>query len=162
SVEEKPVNAFPNPGARVKTEYQVAVVKVDDALLNAGGLTHVRVGYVPGQGAETARPQGVSLVKDPDVGLLLSPYFESHFHHWTNFYKRSDKKTTPNYAKEGGEGKRLPKLWGDRKAGLPSKSAADGYTTAAMLIVQYRREKPGVPGRKEEAAEAELSKLILG
>jgi hypothetical protein len=161
SVEEKPVLAFPNPSARVKAEYQVAVVKVDDPLLNAAGLTHVRVGYLPGQGARTGRPQGINLTKDQEVCLLLTPHFEANFHTWTNYYDVLDKKSTPDYDKVVAEVKRLGKLLGEPKAGLTSKAAADRYTTAAMLIVQYRREKPGVPGRKEEAIDAELSKLIL-
>ncbi len=162
SVEEKPVLAFPNPGARVKAEYQIAIVKVDDPVLNAAGLTHVRVGFLPGQGAKTARPQGLNLAKDQEVCLFLQPHFEANFHTWTNYYDVFDKKTTPSYDKQVEEVKRLAKLLADPKAGLTSKSAADRYTTAAMLILQYRRERPGVPGRKEEAVDAELSKLILG
>jgi hypothetical protein len=161
SIEEKPVHAFPDPGARVKAEYQVAVVQVDDPVLNARGLTHVRVGFLPGEGRQTARPQGLSLVKDQEVCLLLRPHFEANFHVWTSYMDVFDKKTTPNYDKEVAEVKRLVKLLSEPKEGLTSKSAADRYTTAAMLVVQYRREKPRVPGRKEEAVDAELSKLIL-
>jgi hypothetical protein len=160
-IEEKPALALPYPRAKEKVEFQVAVVKIDDVVLGAKGLTHVRVGYFPGQPPWHLGIPPVPFVKDLEVCLFLVPHFDGNFHIPPMYYDILDKKTTPDYDKEVAELKRLVKLLSEPREGLTSKSAADRYTTAGMLIDHYRRLKPGVSGRKEEAIDAELSKLIL-
>src|SRR4051794_6877488 len=45
SLEPKTIRAARFPGDREKGEYRVAVVKVEEGLVGARGLTHVRVGF---------------------------------------------------------------------------------------------------------------------
>jgi len=162
SIEEKTVKAAsPFPGVKEKVEYQVAVVKVVDPVLNAKGLTHVRVGFVPGNPSPFARFPGVRLTKDQEVCLFLRPHSDTNFHVVPMYYDVLDKAANGNYEKEVAEVKRLAGLLSDPKAGLKSKAAADRYATAGMLIMQYRRDRPGAKPAREEAIDAELSKLIL-
>ena len=162
SIEEKTVKAAaPYPGAKEKVEYQVAVVKVVDHVLNAKGLTHVRVGFVPGNPSPFARFPGVRLTKDQEVCLFLRPHPDTNFHVVPMYYDVLDKAANGNYEKEVAEVKRLAGLLNDPKAGLKAKAAADRYATAGMLIMQYRRDRPGAKPAREEAVDAEVSKLIL-
>src|SRR5690242_3713642 len=43
-IEDKTVSAEPAPGVKDKVEYQIAVIKVEDAVLGIKNLTHVKVG----------------------------------------------------------------------------------------------------------------------
>src|SRR4051812_14947510 len=47
SIEEKAVKAARFPGAGDTAEYRIALVKVEDAILGARGITHIRVGFLP-------------------------------------------------------------------------------------------------------------------
>src|SRR5205823_1156978 len=64
SIEEKPVHAPAYPGNLVKAEYQIAVVKIDDPILRAKGLTHIRVGFLLANPAQFRRLPQVHLTKD--------------------------------------------------------------------------------------------------
>src|SRR5262245_6716279 len=46
AIEDKTVSATPYPGVKEKSEYHVAVVKIEDALVGAKGLTHIKVGFL--------------------------------------------------------------------------------------------------------------------
>jgi hypothetical protein len=161
SVEEKTVRALPYPGAKEKVEYQVAVVKIEDPILNAKGLTHVRVGFLPNNPQPSRGPPPVQFVKDQEVCLFLQPHFEANFQVAPMYYDALDKKKSPNYDKELAEVKRLAKLLSEPKEGLKAKAAADRYTTSAMLILQSRRERPGAKPSGEEPLDADVSKLVL-
>src|SRR5260370_4270676 len=50
AIEDKTIKAERFPGDKQMADYKVAVVKVEEALLGAKGLTHVRVGFVPSAG----------------------------------------------------------------------------------------------------------------
>src|SRR5688572_12399880 len=47
SVEKLTIKASASPGDTSQTEYQVAVVKVEESLLGAKNVTHIKIGYVP-------------------------------------------------------------------------------------------------------------------
>jgi hypothetical protein len=159
SIEEKTVQALPHVGAPEKAEYQVAVVKVDDPILKAKGLTHVRVGFLPNNPA-FRRTAPVTLAKDQEVCLFLQPHADANFLVATMYYDIIDKKTNTNFEKEVAEVKRLGKLLSDPKAGLAAKDAADRYATATMLLTQYRATRSGGPP-KDEPIDTEMSKQIL-
>ena len=46
AIEEKTVSVALAPGAKDKVEYRIAVIKVQDDLLGAKGLTHIKVGFI--------------------------------------------------------------------------------------------------------------------
>jgi hypothetical protein len=163
-IEEKTVSAPRVPGAKDKAEYQIAVIKIDDAILAAKGLTHVRVGFVPppmGGPGPIRRYPTVNFTKDQEVLVFLTPHFEANFLEATAYYNVIDKKGNPNFEKDLAEVKKYAKLIASPKDGLTSKDKDDRFTTAAMLVAQYRNRRAGVNEPKTEAVDAETSKLIL-
>jgi hypothetical protein len=160
SIEDKPVDAPAAPGAKDKVPYTVAVVKVDDAILGAKGLTHVRVGFPPRQGRLAAFQ--FQLAKDQEVCLVLQSHFEGAFYTATYAYDAIDKKASGEaFDKQVNDLKKYVKLLADPKSGLTSKSAQERLETAAMLVAKYRTPRPSATPPKTEAVDAELSKLIL-
>src|SRR5262245_35094690 len=58
-IEDKTVSAEPAPGVKDKVEYQIAVIKIEDALVGIKNLTHVKVGTAkPPEGKPQIRPGG--------------------------------------------------------------------------------------------------------
>jgi hypothetical protein len=162
-IEDKTVSALSFPGAKDKVEYQVAVVKVEDSILNAKGVKEVRVGFpVPMPGRITPggyRPP--TLTDDEEALLFLNKHFDADFYYYPAYFDVVKKSNNQNYEKELQEAKKAAKLIADLTAGLKSKEAEDRYLTAAMLIERYRMTKPSPTPPKQEPIDAEQSKLIL-
>jgi hypothetical protein len=58
SIEEKTVAAKQFPGATEKAEYKIAVIKVEDSILGAKGVTNVRVGFIAPPPPPMGKPGG--------------------------------------------------------------------------------------------------------
>jgi hypothetical protein len=166
-IEDKTVSATTFPGAKDKAEYQIAVVKVDDPILNAKGIKEVRVGFVPAP-AGGIRPgirpgfRPVSLTEDEEGCLFLTKHHEGDFYIMPAYFDAVKKANNTNYEKEVEETKKAAKLIADPMTTLKSKDADERFQTAAMLIERYRTVKqptPNVP--KQEPIDAAESKLIL-
>lgn len=179
SIEPKTVKARRFPHDKDKGEYQIAVVKINETLYGGKGLTHVRVGFIPpvpqppvvpvnpggGVGPVAVIRTGgnspvVVLKKDQEVCLFLKNHFDAEFM-TAPMYFDAINKTSPNFEKELAEVRRCGKLLADPLAGLKSEKAQDRFTTAAMLIVQYRSARPYMVTKKTEPIDAAESKLIL-
>jgi hypothetical protein len=166
AIEDKKVEARQFPGAKDKVEFTIAVVKIEDALLNAKGITHVKIGFVEpqaapggGPGIRPGRFPQVNLNKDQEGCFLLRPHFEESFLTLPGYDYVLTKKDNPNYEKEMETIKRCAKLLADTDAGLKAKSADDRFQTAGMLLIRYRTPQGANP--KEEKIDAKESKLIL-
>jgi hypothetical protein len=157
AIEEKTVQATPYPGAEQKVEHAVAVVKIDEALNGAKGLTHLKVGFLPV--ANRRFPQ-MKLTVGQEACFFLAPHEEGGFHVTRMYYDITDRKT-PTFEKDVAEARRCAKLLAEPEAGLKSKDAADRYLTAAMLIVRYRTPVPSAGEPRQEPIDAAQSKLIL-
>ena len=75
-IEDKTVSAPSFPGAKDKVEYQIAVVKVDDPILNAKGIKEVRVGFIPPPapgGGRPGGPQGGGMPPHAPVVIQIFP-----------------------------------------------------------------------------------------
>jgi hypothetical protein len=156
SIEEKAVSAPRFPGDNDGGEYKIAVVKVENALVGAEGLTHVKAGFLAPRGV------GPSLVKDQEVCLFLKPHFRAPFLAVNGYHDSINKKGNADFDKEVAEAKRCAKLLADPKAGLASRSAEDRYLTTAMLLMRYNTPKdPANPNPKKEPIDAAESKAIL-
>ncbi|MGE3803738.1 MAG: hypothetical protein AB7K24_03580 [Gemmataceae bacterium] len=140
-IEKTTVKAQPSAFERTPIEYQVAVIKIEEALIGGQGLTHVRVGIHQAVGCP---PVGTAAC------FLLTP------HHEQTFYVL-DRFTAPMVMGVPDELRRLARLLNEPLAGLKSKNADDRFLTAALLIARYRAE----PGTRSEKIPAEESKLIL-
>jgi hypothetical protein len=161
SIEGQNVKAPAFPGAKDMAEYQVAVVKIEDAVLGAKGLKEVRVGFIPQTGG--VRPVGYRppmLNEGQEVCLFLSKHHEGDFHIMPAYFSVVDKNAA-TFEKDVAEAKKAAKLMADPKAGFESKDAEERFLTAAMLVSRYRVRKASATPPKEEAIDAEESKKIL-
>ncbi|HMF14994.1 MAG TPA: hypothetical protein VKE94_21910, partial [Gemmataceae bacterium] len=152
------------PGAPEKTEFQVAVIEIADAVRGAKGLTHVRVAFPLPQAAGPPRPgplrrgPTVSLTKGQEGCFFLQQHPEEALFLLEPVAQPLDAKSD-TYKKELAEAKRFAKLLQDPTAGLKSKDADERVLTAGLLVARYRSFRPGKT--KQESIDAEQSKLIL-
>jgi len=179
--EQKSVSAGRFPGDKDKTEYTVAIVKIEDVfgnLANVKRVENVRVGYipppplvVPGPGGQPGGPivrpirrlPTFQLVKDQEVCLLLNP------HHEGNFYTApaiggaiiKNKDNPQAFNTEVDEVKRCVKLLANPKAGLESKDANERLLTVGLLLTRYRAQPAYVQNPKLVDIDAKQSKAIL-
>jgi hypothetical protein len=167
SIEEKTVSVEPFPGVKEKVEYVIAVVKIDDALLGAKGLTHVKVGFqapqAGGPGRPIIRPGGrgqAKLEKDQEVLLFLSPHHSGEFETMPAYFDMVDKKTD-TYAKDVEAAKKYIKMLAEPEKGLKAKDATERLETANMLVTKFRTPAPSANPPKEEPIDADMSKLIM-
>jgi hypothetical protein len=170
AIEDKTVSVSEVHGAKEKTEYHVAVIKVKDNLLGAKGLTHVKVGFVipkdppapqPGKPAVfiRRRPQ-VKLEVDQEVCVFVRKHHEGNFYVAQAYFDVIDKKQArADFDKQVEQAKTAAKLLADPKASLKSKDAGERALTAEMLVARYRAWRG--PNAKTEAIDAGESKLIL-
>lgn len=180
SIEGKAIKAPRFPGDKDKGEYQIAIVKIEDAIYGGKGLTHVRVGFIPpaaplAQGVQVDGGGGVRLIlpiqsgrasvvvlqKDQEVCLFLKNHFDAEFFTAPMYFDAIYKANNPNFAKEVAEAKRCGKLLDDPMAGLKSEKPQDRFVTAVMLLARYRMPRPYMVTKKTEPIDAAQSKLIL-
>jgi hypothetical protein len=154
------------PGAKDKTDYQVAVVQVDESLQGGKGLKEVRVGFLPSAPGVGTRPPirrfpTFRLEPGQEVVLFLVKHHEGNFQIGQAYYDVIVKAGNANFDKDVAEAKRAAALLADPKAGLESKDAADRLLTAELLISRYRTARQSATPAKQEAIDADESKLIL-
>jgi len=177
SVEDKTVKAERFPKDMDKGEYRVVVVKVNDALVGAKGLTHIKVGFLLPQMGQTGpgggpvgpgggirphirpgfRPQPVNLVKDQEGCLFLKPHHKEPFYVVTTTLDVLDK-SAANYERQVKELKEYAKIAANPMAALKAKDADERFKAAATLIYRYRTFRGA---GKQENVPSEESKLIL-
>jgi hypothetical protein len=171
-IEDKTISTTSYPGVKDKFDYQIAVVKVSDAILNAKGMKEIRVGFIPppppanpGGGRPIVigpRFRGVTFTEDEEGCLMLTKHHECDFYILADHYYGAIKKANnTNYEKEVEETKKAAKLLADPMASLKSKDADERFQTAAMLIECYRTPKPSATPPNQEPIDAAESKLIL-
>jgi hypothetical protein len=175
---DKTVKAPQFPGADEKVDWQIAQVKVGDALLGGDkDMKEIKVGFVPppppgaggpgrpgGPGGPIdigPRRFGVSLQVEQEYILFLSPKANGDFYAVQNFADFIGKKDNQNFDKDLAEVKRCVKLLADPRSGLTGKEADDRFLTAAMLLVRYKMPRLGQDNAKTEKIDAEESKQIL-
>lgn len=162
------------PGQPMPTEYMIAIVKVEDPILNKNGLTEVRVGVLPLPPAPPPRQPGLPQIggrRPPGWGQFRPKQGEKFMlflreHHSAPMYETRAyfdfvnlAKITPTIKKQIAEAKEFAKLMSRPMEGLQSKNADTRFKTAAMMLAHYRRYPQGK--RKEVAIEAKESELIL-
>src|SRR5262249_57752231 len=71
-IEDKTVKAPRYPGDKEMGEYQIAVVKINEALIGAKGVTHLKVAFLPPVPGPRGRYTGnTNLTKGQQVCLIL-------------------------------------------------------------------------------------------
>jgi hypothetical protein len=164
SIEEKTIQAKRFPMDTEKGEYQIAVIKIDDAILGAKGLTHVRVGFVPEPtGRPIIRPGGarpVSFAKDQEVLVFLQPHFDGNFLFAPFVYDVVNKQGNQTFEKDVTAAKLYAKMLAEPMTALKAEKLEDRYAAAAVVLQHYRFKRNGTEP-KTEAVDADMSKLIL-
>ncbi len=165
-MEDKDVEVTPFPGSG-KVAYRIAVVRVTDEVMNAKGLTTIRVGFPAPPMATPNQPPIIRpglrpglrvdlkigndglfyLTNSGQKGLYLLPMFY-------DFVAREN----GTFAKELETVRAHSKLLADPMASLKSADAEQRLLTAGLLVSRYREARNGA---KTEPIAAEESKLIL-
>lgn len=162
SLEDKTVMLAATRDDAEKQEYRVALVKIDDGLFGAKGLTHVRVAFRPvaARGGRT-RFEHLNHTVGQEACFILTRHFaEPGLFVAPAWYQVLDKsgKGMGDYDAELKLLRRCTKILEEPDAALKSKDAADRFLAAALLIGRYRNADLGT---KTEPIPAEQSKLIL-
>jgi hypothetical protein len=167
ALEKDLVTVAAAPGSPDKVSYQVAVVKVEAALVGAANATHVKVGFVPPPKGEPApgRPGrggvGPGALAEGAEGL----FFLSK-HPTADFYTLSPllapvETTATDYKAQVELAKRTAAALADPLKALKADKPADRGFAATALVLKYR-SYPFDGGTVETAkVSAEESKLIL-
>jgi hypothetical protein len=133
--------------------YKVAIMKIDDPLIGASGITRVRVGFPadasaasPGDGG-SGRPRAVTatVMIGPSVtGTALSTGMEGCFslvkHANADFYVLTGlpiQKKDPNFAREVDRFKRYTRATNDPVAALKAKELDDRFEAAQIILQSY-------------------------
>ena len=152
-----------------KIDYQIAIVRIDDALLGAKDAKEIKVGFLPPAAAPVPSPGPARIIRrypqftlslDQEACLFLTKHPDADFYIGQNYFDLINKKDNANFAKDVDEVRRCVKLLADPTESLKANNAADRFLTTAMLVIRYRTPKPGLPS-KTEAIDADLSKQIL-
>jgi hypothetical protein len=164
-----------------KVPYKIAVLKIQESLLGATGLTQLRVGFMDGVGggagvpAEKPLPGGgfvrplpaqisgpVALTANQEGCFFLTKLQGADFYVLAGFGGPLNKKDD-NYAKQLEEVKQVVKVLEDPVAALKSKELQARYDAALLVLQRYNQFLPSKPGAqpKREAIPAEENKLIL-
>ena len=173
SIEEKTVAAKPFPGATEKAEYKIAVIKVEDPILGAKGVTYVRVGFVLPPPPPMGKPGGpiriggpgrynLTFAKDQEGIFFLTPHADGNFLIAQTYNDFVNKQGNPNFDKEVAETKKFIKILDNPKDSLKADKQEERFTAAAILISKYRHQRDlGAEKPKTEAVDGDISKLIL-
>lgn len=175
-IEKDVVEAAQFPGQPQKAAFQVGVVKVNENILGAKGLTTLRVGFLPAPkvvpqpdgGPALGRPirrpfpgQQASLSEGQEGCFFLNKHHEGDFYVMQQFSLPLNKKAA-DFDKQLESVKKIVKTFEDPMAGLKAKDAADRQLAAHVLIQKYRLYPPNATKQpKQEDIPADQSKLIL-
>lgn len=167
ALEKEMVSAEPDRGVKEKVSYQVAVVKVETALVGGANATHIKVGFLP-------QPKGDPVPGRPGRGgfgpVTLAEGNEGVFfltkHHSGEFYiigamSAPIETKADDYKAQLGQVTRAAAALADPSKALKSDKAADRTFAAVVLVSKYRTYPDGAADVKTEKVSADESKLLL-
>jgi hypothetical protein len=161
--EDKTVSTEVVPGRKEKSEYLIAVIKIEDHIFGAKGLTHFKLGLPkppePGPDGRPVRSGFLRLEVNQEAIFFVHKHLVQSFYIPPSASGVLNKAGNDNFEKETKRVKECAKLLADPKASLKSKDAGERALTAAMLVVRYTTPWAGT--NRREPIDAEESKLIL-
>ena len=176
------VTAFPGAPKDAKMSFKVAVVKVDTALMGAGGVTRFRVGFpsdapvaggapgepvrpggpvpIGGRGRRPGRVTTVALTAGMEGCFVLTRHHEGDFYTLVGppLLKKAD-----DYAKELDRVKVVVKAIDDPVTALKAKDMESRFRAAQAILQRYqtaRGLRPGRPPAREPIPEEENKLLV--
>jgi hypothetical protein len=166
SVEEKTVKVAPFPGSKDKVEYIIAVVKIDDAIQGAKGLTHLKVAFQAPQAGGPGRPirpgfgPQVKLEKDQEVLLFLTAHHGGEFELLSGPFDVIDKKAE-TMEKDVEAAKKAVKILAEPEKALKVEDATERLEAANLIVTKLRTPPMSDKQPKEAPIDADLSKAIM-
>ena len=172
--------AYANAPKDQKLTYKVAIVKIDEPLIGAKGLTQLRIGFLadaPAVAAPAQLPGGPGggpprrLVRPGATVVALTAGMEGCFFvdplPGADFYVLSAQgpplnKKDDNYDKELKAVQAVVKTIEDPVAALKAKELDDRFQAVYALLLRYQTAKGGTGRVSREPIAAEENKLILG
>jgi hypothetical protein len=169
--------AYPGAPKDQKATYKIAVLKIEDSLLGAKGLTQVRIGFLSdapaagtpgpaaGGGLRPIRPirggaAPVALTAGMEGCFLLDPLPGADFYVVAGNGPPLQKKNE-NYEKELKVVKGVIKTIEDPVAALKAKDSDDRFRAAYTLLWRYQMVKGNPTRVTREPLPAEENKLLL-
>jgi len=173
--------AFANAPKDQKLTYKIAIVKIDEPLIGAKGLTQLRVGFpadapavpapapLPGGGPgggpprRVARPGGtvVALTAGMEGCFFVDPLPGADFYVVSSQGPPLNKKDD-NYDKELKAVQAVVKTVDDPVGALKAKALDDRFQAAYALLLRYQTVKGGTGRVSREPVPVEENKLLLG
>jgi hypothetical protein len=147
-----------------KASYKIVILKIEDPLIGARGLTQLRVGVpdvIPGP--RGGRPPIVPAVGQEGCYFLTRHSTADFYVHLSGFGVAPLLKN-PGFEKDLGEIKTVAKAIEDPVGALQSKKVEDRFIAAQTILSRYGRIAPKQDARGEAVTEdipAEENKLIL-
>lgn len=156
AIEKDTVEASPYPKAP-KINYAIAIVKIDDSLTGAKGLTHIKVGFQPGD-VNAKRGFDLRLKEGQEACLYLKKHSEADFYVF-DYMSQPMFPTAPNFKKEITTAKVALGALADPIKALKAEKAEDRYLAAVGLVTRYRTPIPG-SGNEQAAIPVDERTLI--
>lgn len=162
-LEPKTIDAAPRWSTK-PVPHTVAVLKIEDKLMGAKNVTHLRVGFINTPGHPRYPEMTMQLTAGQRVMLFLHPHPKESFYIMSAYYDRVavHPKNAKYFEQQVAQTKTLMKLMENPQAALKSKNENERLLAAAMLIVKYRTPvtQRGTPYKEQAISQAESS-LIL-
>jgi hypothetical protein len=175
-VEPDPVEAGPTKDAPAdqKVSYKIAVVKIDEGLVGAGGVTRIRVGFpadAPAPGAAPAAGPAGGLrpgrLMRPPQAVALSTGMEGCFfltrHPAGDFYTEAGLPLLPKddaTTKELERVRKIGKAVADPVTALKAKEQDDRFLAAHALLQRYARVPPGEVRPRRPIPDEENKRIV--
>ncbi len=172
AIEKDTVNASQYPGAPNQVEYKVAVLKVDEPILGANNLTHIKIGFIPPPPTPPADPAvppgrpGRGGLPPVNIAVGVEGLFYLTKHHSGQFYTINPMMApaevkAENYDKELELAKKAAAALADPMKALKSNTADDRLFAATVLITKYRTYPEGAQEIETVKIPAEENQLLL-
>jgi hypothetical protein len=181
-IEKDTVEYSPSKDAG-KIAYKIAVIKIEESVMGATGLTQLRVGFldapaagpqvgggvgIVGGGNVAVRPLpariggNVTLTSGQEACFFLNQLPGAEFYVLTNFSTPLNKKDE-GYAKQLEDVKKVAKVIEEPVKALKAKDVKERFEAAQTILQRYNQPRGVKPGEtpKREPIPAEENKLIV-
>jgi hypothetical protein len=175
AIEKDTVLAEPAPGVKDKQTYKVAVIKIENGLVGAANVTHVKVAFIPparqeppavGPGRPGAPGRGgfgpVTLAEGMEGLFYLNKHHSGEFYIISPIMAPTEAKAE-GYKDQVALAKKGAAVLTDPMKALKADKADERAFAAMVLIGKYRSYPENIVGGKveNEKVPADESKLVL-
>jgi len=166
--EKETVEAIRFPGDTQKVPHKVAVIKIDKPLVGGGGVTHIKVGFIPPPPVDPTAPRPpirggfhpVELKEGQEGVFFLTRHAGGEFYTFSPMMAPLDSKAE-NYESQFEQVQKAATALADPMKALKGDNPTDRFFSASALVARYR-SYPESGGEVETVkVAADESRLIL-